>query len=585
MARWIRLFVLFALFPWATAQQQEPTFRVRTEQVTVYVSVTDKKGRPVKNLSKQDFRILEDGVAQQIDLFQEIGWGSGADQLLQPTEAGGNSAGNRPQVIGPRSQPPAHSWRESRFVVIRFDPGVGRTGSKGRFGVSFDKEVGPASGFGRYHEFVRQTKRAMEAAREVVGQLDLSNDYAAISWRNVLTEFSQDKRRLLDLINALDPSKMDRQDAGARLADVVAAEIGGVGSFELSDIFDQPDDRDILFEIDRQIMLGSHFDGADLISRLKYLRGRKVLIYLGEGLPEVDRDDKDLKYFDPRYNARIYSDAGFTVYAISPRGLVFSSGYSAAPPSGSARRGLSPRQRSNLVFRTHTNDAAENVYLKRWTQFTGGAAYYNRNNLKKGVREVFEQASHSYLLAYRINRPEPDGKFHRIQVRLAEGKDRRVRHRNGYFATSVSSAENHYRTVATALMAPSQFQDFPLTVTARRGEGASAVQFQLAFPFEKIRMQERQVPGDKKGEALTRYYQEIRLLVAAFSESGEYLGAYEKKFFLDLDEAQMKHLRLGSATVDRTMNAESGQNPALLKTVVVVGQNEQVTVSVIEVEG
>ncbi|MEE8586267.1 MAG: VWA domain-containing protein, partial [Acidobacteriota bacterium] len=431
MTRWIWSIFFLALIPWAEAQQQAPIFRVRTEQVTVYVSVTDKKGRPVKNLSREDFQILEDGALQQIDLFQEIDWGRGSEQPLRQAEQDRAAPGNLPQAADPALPPPSDSWRESRYVVIRFDPGVGRTGSKGRYGVSFDKEEGPASGFGRRHEFVRQTKRAMEAAREVVEQLDLSSDYAAVSWRNLLTEFTQDKQRLLDLIDALDPSKMDQQDAGARLADVVAAEIGGVGSFELSDIFDQPGEQDAFFEIDRQIMLGSHFDGADLISRLKYLRGRKVLIYLGEGLPEVSRDDKDLKYFDPRYNARIYSDAGFTVYAISPRGLAFGSGFNLGPVTPGSRRGMSPRQRSNMVFRFPSSNGLENIYLKRWTEVTGGMAYYNRNNLKKGVREVFEQASHSYLMAYRTGRPEPDGKFHRIQVRWAEGKGRgaRVRHR------------------------------------------------------------------------------------------------------------------------------------------------------------
>lgn len=586
MISWIRPLIQVALVPLAAAQQQDPVFRVRTEQVTVYVSVTDNKGRPVKSLAREDFLILEDGVPQQIDIFQEIDWRT-SQPPSQPAQQQAEADGDLPLAPPSDPAPRREDWRESRFVVIRFDPSVGRTASKGRFGVSFDKDSGPASGFGRRHEMVRQAKRAMEAAREVVEQLDLSNDYAAISWRNVLTEFTQDKQRLLDLIDALDPSKLERQDAGAHLADVVASEIGGTASFELSDIFDQPADQDAFFEIDRQIMLGSYFDGADLISRLKYLRGRKVLIYLGEGLPEISPDDKDLKYFDPRYNARIYSDAGFTVYAISPRGMVFGSGYNVVPPAPGARAGLSPRQRSQLIFRTYSSNAAENIYLKRWTEVTGGVAYYNRNNLKKGVREVFEHASHSYLLSYRVSRPEPDGKFHRIQVRLAEERKRgaKVRHRSGYFATGALSAENHYRTVATAMAAPAQFQDFPLTVNARQGEGGKTVQFHLEFPFQNIRLQERQVPGEKKNETVTRYFQEIRLLVAGFSQSGKYLGAYEKKFFLELDQAQLDQMRLGSATVDRTMNSESGELPVLLKTVVVVGQNEQVTVQVAEVGG
>ncbi len=81
----------------------------------------------------------------------------------------------------------------------------------------------------------------------------------------------------------------------------------------------------------------------------------------------------------------------------------------------------------------------------------------------------------------------------------------------------------------------------------------------LPFPSRRSDCKSARFPGAKKDEPVPRYFQEIRLLVAAFSESRECLGAYEKKFFLDLDEAQMQQLRLGSATVDRTMSLASSR--------------------------
>src|SRR5262249_10368853 len=47
----------------------QPTFGARTEAVLVDVSVTDRKGRPVTNLSQADFRVLEDNTPQTILTF------------------------------------------------------------------------------------------------------------------------------------------------------------------------------------------------------------------------------------------------------------------------------------------------------------------------------------------------------------------------------------------------------------------------------------------------------------------------------------------------------------------------------------
>src|SRR5215471_246259 len=50
-------------------QKQEPTFRVNVRLVNVFATVTDAHGAPIANLTKDDFRVLEDGVLQTISVF------------------------------------------------------------------------------------------------------------------------------------------------------------------------------------------------------------------------------------------------------------------------------------------------------------------------------------------------------------------------------------------------------------------------------------------------------------------------------------------------------------------------------------
>jgi Ca-activated chloride channel homolog len=48
---------------------QGPTFRVNVRLVNVFTTVTDTHGTPIANLTKDDFRVLEDGVPQSVSVF------------------------------------------------------------------------------------------------------------------------------------------------------------------------------------------------------------------------------------------------------------------------------------------------------------------------------------------------------------------------------------------------------------------------------------------------------------------------------------------------------------------------------------
>ena len=54
-------------------QPQIPVFRSGTELVDLYVTVTDGNGRLVPDLVQEDFEILDNGVVQEIVLFENAG--------------------------------------------------------------------------------------------------------------------------------------------------------------------------------------------------------------------------------------------------------------------------------------------------------------------------------------------------------------------------------------------------------------------------------------------------------------------------------------------------------------------------------
>lgn len=111
--------LLLCLLVFAPAQQgqsQQPVFRVESQQIPLYVSVTDKKGRPIKNLTREDFTIEEDGVVQRLDIFQELDWTSDA-----PAESVAQPRANDVAVRGVAESPSG----SNRYIVLRFDPNLG----------------------------------------------------------------------------------------------------------------------------------------------------------------------------------------------------------------------------------------------------------------------------------------------------------------------------------------------------------------------------------------------------------------------------------------------------------------------------
>src|SRR5690349_6304402 len=55
--------------PAAVAQKREESLRIGVNVVTLDIAVTDKRRRPVSNLTAKDFTVLEDGVPQRIESF------------------------------------------------------------------------------------------------------------------------------------------------------------------------------------------------------------------------------------------------------------------------------------------------------------------------------------------------------------------------------------------------------------------------------------------------------------------------------------------------------------------------------------
>lgn len=92
-------------------QAERDQLRLRTDLVQVRAVVTDKRGQPVGNLTKDDFEVLEDSRPQTISFFSVENIGTPADSRIpsdSKTPAVTNPGCKRPDSFDKRAleEPP-----------------------------------------------------------------------------------------------------------------------------------------------------------------------------------------------------------------------------------------------------------------------------------------------------------------------------------------------------------------------------------------------------------------------------------------------------------------------------------------------
>ena len=108
------------------ATQQQPVFRGAADTVRVFVTVTDRDGRLVTTLTREDFEVRDEGKPQPITLFDNT---PQPIRLIVMLDVSGSMEGNLPLL---------HRASEELFARLRPDD-VARVGAFGR-----EVEISPA---------------------------------------------------------------------------------------------------------------------------------------------------------------------------------------------------------------------------------------------------------------------------------------------------------------------------------------------------------------------------------------------------------------------------------------------------------
>jgi len=376
-----------------------PTFKVQVDYVEVDALVTDARGNYVRDLKKEDFQVFEDGKPQAVTNFALIDI---------PIERG-----ERPLFAKQPIEPDVKSNErpfDGRIYVMLLDEA---------------------------HTIPSNTSLVRRAAQKFIDEKLGANDLMAVVFaRGVVggggsygQEFTSNKR-LLSLAVQQFTGSAPRSATLNKLQDYIntssqrAAGAGGA-----------PQDIDRQErEFNARAMLEEMTAVSDWFASV---RGRKKTILLfSEGISYDIHDvfanggNNAASMITQRMQdfVRSATRSNVSLYAIDPRGLMALSdgnielttvGAGDPNAAGLNERGLQDEARL----------ARES--LQTFAEETGGFAVVNTNGFANAYDRIVQENSAYYVLAYYPPNPKRDGKFHKIEVRVAR-PGLTVRSRRGY---------------------------------------------------------------------------------------------------------------------------------------------------------
>ena len=420
------------------APSAPPTFGARTEAVLVDVNVTDRKGRPVTNLSQADFQVFEDNTPQAILTFDRrvpdpsapVGRAAAAAGLGPGSGAGQGT--NTSSQQGPSITALAfdHLSADSRTLAYQAAQRFLRERQADELAGVFVVDralftVAPYTTDGP--KLDAAVKRVVEMAttnlsRErsgVLEQITVPSDTPNVAG-------AEQQGRGANVKPYIDPTQQARDAGDHAMLALLEMLIKMEKSYQ-----------DLQYE-----MKGAATFNAllSLVDSLAEVPGRKSVLYFSEGLTIPSSQEA-------RFRAIIHTAnrSNVTVYTVDTMGLRVQSDqqttlravqeYGAMGVGDVERRGkfLDALEDNERVLK---QDPA--VSLGILADQTGGLLINNTNDLEDGVSRVNQDRRNYYLLSYQSTNPALDGRFHRISVRV-KNPALTVRARSGYVAVPMAN--------------------------------------------------------------------------------------------------------------------------------------------------
>lgn len=507
---------------------QQPSFRQQVHLVVVPVVVRDAADKPVGGLTKDDFRVFDEGKLQAVAQFS-----AETHAALEARQTGPAQRPQSARVAEPAAAAAAVApARAQRFVAYLFDD------------VHLDSgELMWARGG------VERAIAGMEPA-----------DRAAIFTTSGRTwlGFTDDRDKLREALLALKVNRLAPRGGkcvpmnhlmGKRLwehRDTIGKE--GLNTAALEALYclmltpreiDQA--RRYVEDAAREaIAAGEHQARAASMALKQVVRlmgsrpGQRTVVLLSPGfLTQAEQP-----HLDEAVN--LAARLNVVISSLDARGLAV------ALADDDAGTTIHTERYHFLKQEMDRQAVLENrTVLARVAEGTGGRFIENTNDLDSGLRQISRPPEHLYVLAFSPKNLVPDGRFHRLRIELARKGRYTLQARRGYFATKdlTDPAEAARREIEDAVFAPEDINDPAVDVHTEFMKSGAAAQLSVLTRFDLTR-----VALEKSGD---RNANDLTVVSCVFDQNGNFVTGKQQLVQLRLRDETLD-ARLGSGLTVKT---------------------------------
>jgi len=398
---------------------------VQSNLVLVDVVVT-KNGAPVKGLTSDKFRVLENGKEQELKVFEVHSQQQSATEQ-QPATAGNAPAAKAPE-LAPNNYTDFSPYPPSSAVnVLLLDSLNTQSADQGYVRaqvLAYMKKIPPGT---RMAVFTLSSQ-----LRLIQGfTADPSLLAKAVSYKDDIKKSTPEDTKSADAVLE-DEQNLVGLAASHHGGQAAAANVGQIAE-NRADLksFSTDDQERMTLAALRQI---AHY--------LSAIPGRKNLIWFSGSFPVfIDRGQLTARsnyVKDVRETDRLLAAARIAVYPVDARGLLRPEGAvdnaSVSPFSvyGFGQGGATGKLLGANRVAVQDIDLAD-LTIQQIAADTGGKAFVNTNGFQEAIQQALADGSNYYTLGY-MPQLKDDGSFRRIKVNVDGGYQ--LAYRDGYYADS-----------------------------------------------------------------------------------------------------------------------------------------------------